>query len=360
MTIQKSPHPVQKLFIQGIFPIGGIALLALLVVRLHTSTTASEDTSREQPSQGDQGAITVPLVSQPLKDHKPSSQPAPTNKAQENSSHRPPQSSNPPEQRVQQTQTGLPVPLKAVDLPKKPPSVNLRVAIATNSDSLVVGASTSAAVLDSQGHLLGKMSANQAHMSQVDQGVIRFGEWQAATALWIQPAGGGAVYVGDRWYRGQVQLVLQGEQLLAVNHVDLDQYLYSVVGGEMPAYWPLEALKAQAIAARSYALVHTLRPAHAFYDLGSTTRWQQYEGIRAEANTTQAAVNATKGLLLSYQGGLVESMYAATDEIVAKVFGGSGMSQTGAYQLAMQGYNHLHILGAYYPGSGLSQLRETR
>jgi len=351
---------VQKLLIQRIFPVGGIALLALLVVRLNTSTTANKDISQEQPSQRDRGAIGVPLVSQPLQDQKPSSQPSTTNKIQEGSSRRPSQSSTQPEQRVLQPQTRLPVPLKAVDPPKKPPSVNLRVAIATNADSLVVGTSTSAAVLDSQGHLLGQIAASQAQVSQADQAIIRLGEWQAPTAVWIQPTGGGAVYVGDRWYRGQVQLVLQGEKLLAVNHVDLDQYLYSVVGGEMPAYWPLEALKAQAIAARSYALVHILRPAHAFYDLGATTRWQQYEGIRTEANTTQAAVKQTKGLLLSYQGGLVESMYAATDEIITKVFGGSGMSQTGAYRLATQGYNYLHILGAYYPGAGLSQLRETR
>ncbi|HEY9847247.1 MAG TPA: SpoIID/LytB domain-containing protein, partial [Candidatus Caenarcaniphilales bacterium] len=131
----------------------------------------------------------------------------------------------------------------------------------------------------------------------------------------------------------------------------LESYLYSVVGGEMPAYWPLEALKAQAIAARSYALVHLLRPAHALYDLGATTRWQQYEGIQAEANTTQAAVNQTRGLLLSDQGGVVESMYAASEAIVTEVFGGRGMSQTGAHKLAMQGYDYLHILGAYYPGT---------
>lgn len=359
MTIQKIPRTaLRKLFTQRIVPIGGIALLAFLLIRLNAPTTSRQET-RQQPEQ-QQGTLRVPLVSQPLQNQKPSSQPSVNRKAQDKASHRPTNPDTQTKQTVLQPRPVAPIPLKAVDLPKKSPSVNLRVAIATNADSLVIGTSTSAVVLDSQGHLLGKIAASQAQVSQADEAVIRLGEWQAATAIWIQPTGGGAVYVGDRWYRGQVQLVRQDNKLLAVNHVDLDQYLYSVVGGEMPAYWPLEALKAQAIAARSYALVHILRPAHTFYDLGSTTRWQQYEGIRTEANTTQAAVNGTKGLLLSYQGGLVESMYAATDEIVTKVFGGSGMSQTGAYKLATQGYNYLHILGAYYPGAGLSHLRETR
>ena len=66
----------------------------------------------------------------------------------------------------------------------------------------------------------------------------------------------GAVFVGDRWYKGKLLLVVQGNKLLAINYVNLEEYLLSVVGSEMNAAAPIEALKAQAVAARSYALVH--------------------------------------------------------------------------------------------------------
>jgi peptidoglycan hydrolase-like amidase len=162
--------------------------------------------------------------------------------------------------------------------------------------------------------------------------------------------------VGDRWYRGKVLIVTQGSGLLVVNYVNLEHYLYSVVGSEMHADAPLEALKAQAIAARSYALVHIIRPASDWFDLGNTQRWQVYKGTQSEYNTTQMAVNATAGQILSHSGGVVESLYAATDEIVSRAHGGRGMSQTGAYELARQGYDHVRILNRYYPEVGLARV----
>jgi peptidoglycan hydrolase-like amidase len=114
-----------------------------------------------------------------------------------------------------------------------------------------------------------------------------------------------------------------------------------------------EALKAQAVAARSYALVHMIRPASKWYHLGATQRWQVYKGITTEYNSTINAVRSTKGQILSYKGGIVESLYAATDDIVMNVHQGRGMSQTGAYQLADSGYSYQQILANYYPGVSL-------
>jgi peptidoglycan hydrolase-like amidase len=185
---------------------------------------------------------------------------------------------------------------------------------------------------------------------------LTVGNWQLPPAVWVQPGNGGFVYVGDRWYRGRVLLVSQGSSLLAVNYVDFEHYLYSVVGSEMHANAPAEALKAQAIAARSYALVHMIRPASSWYHLGNTQRWQVYKGLSSEYNTGQQAVDATAGQILSYQGGVVESLYAATDEIVSRAHGGRGMSQTGAYELAKQGNDYQAILSYYYPGVGLARL----
>ena len=234
------------------------------------------------------------------------------------------------------------------------PSIDIRVAIATGEKSLVVGTSTGSELRDTRGKVLGKLPANEAANVVPNGASLRVGKWETPGGVWVKPTKGGLVFVGDRWYRGNVLLVSQGNTLLAVNYVDLESYIASVVGCEVSPSWPMDALKAQAIAARSYALVHYLRPANSLYDLGNTQRWQVYRGVNSEWNTTRYAAEETKGVFLSYKGGVVESMYAANDEIVSKAHGGRGMSQNGALSMAQQGYNYQQILGKYYPGASLA------
>ena len=236
------------------------------------------------------------------------------------------------------------------------PLLKMRVAIVNGKSSLVVGSSTASEVADARGKVLGRLAANEGTNVQPDGQNIRLGKWKTQAAVWLKPAKGGLVFVGDRWYRGDILLVSQGNSLLAVNYVDLESYIASVVGSEVSPSWPMDALKAQAIAARSYALVHYIRPANSLYDLGNTERWQVYKGINSEWNTTRLAVQETHGVFLSYKGGVVESMYAASDDIVKNVFGGKGMSQNGALSLAKQGYNYKQILARYYPSTSLAWL----
>lgn len=237
------------------------------------------------------------------------------------------------------------------------PALEIRVAIALDVPSLVIGSSTSAQINDTNGKLLRELPAAQSFQAQPNGSALVLKDWQLPPVVWIQPKKGGYVYVGDNWYRGRVLLVSQGSSLIAVNYVDLEKYLYSVVGSEMHPNAPLESLKAQAIAARSYAVVHLLRPANAWYNLGANERWQAYKGLGREYNTTHKAVDETAGQILSYQGEIFESLYAASDEIVIKAHGGVGMSQTGAYKLATQGYDYRQILGAYYAGTELTKLK---
>ncbi|MGL5921402.1 SpoIID/LytB domain-containing protein [Chroococcidiopsis sp.] len=237
------------------------------------------------------------------------------------------------------------------------PNLEIRVAIAQDADSLIVGSSTPAQVVETNGKVLRQLPNGQAFTAQPsDSDRITIGNAQLPNTVWIYPQKGGAIYVGDRWYRGKLLLVARQQKLLAVNYVDLEHYLASVVGSEMHASAPTEALKAQAVAARSYALVHMVRPANSWFNLGNTQRWQVYKGMNSEYNTTQKAVKDTAGQIISYQGGVVESLYAATDEIVQKAHGGKGMSQTGAYRLAAQGYNYLQILAHYYPKTATARL----
>ena len=234
-------------------------------------------------------------------------------------------------------------------------ALEMRVAIAKDKPSLAIGSSTPAQIVDANG-LAYDIPAQTTYNTQPNQSGIRFDDWNMAHAIWIQPSKGGYVYVGDRWYRGRLLLIQKGDQLLAVNYVLLRDYLFSVVGSEMYLDWPIESLRAQAVAARSYALAHHVRPARSEYDLDNTQRFQAYKGVAREANTTHVAVQSTSGEFISYQGGIVESLYAASDQIVIEAHGGRGMSQRGAMELAKQGYNYQQILGTYYPGTGLARL----
>ena len=239
------------------------------------------------------------------------------------------------------------------------PSITIRVEVAQNISSIAIASSTNANIIDGNGQQLEPLSPSESFQVSASNSTILFQEVQTPSALWIEPSKGGAVFVGNNWYRGKLLLIAQGNQLLAINYVDLEEYLLSVVGSEMSAAAPMEALKAQAVAARSYALVHTFRPASQWYDLSNDERNQVYQGLSTEYNTTHQAVAETAGEILTYKGGVVESLYGATQAIVDKAHKGAGMSQTGAYAYANQRYNYRQILGAYYPGVAIARL-ETR
>ena len=170
---------------------------------------------------------------------------------------------------------------------------------------------------------------------------------------------GGRLMINDRIYGDDLHLINRGEGWMAVNELDLETYIASVVGGEMPAYWEMEALKAQAVAARSYAMAHLARPAASDYHLGDTTRWQVFAGDQSVSERTVRAARDTQGIILSYEGGIVESLYAANSTISAEAHGhlGASMSQTGAQKLASRGLKYNEILGNYYQGASLARLR---
>ena len=118
--------------------------------------------------------------------------------------------------------------------------------------------------------------------------------------------GSSPVRLGDRPYRGQLLVSVANGSLRAVNSVGLEGYLFGVVPSEMPNTWLPEALKVQAVAARSYALA--VRKTGSWFDLYSDTRSQVYLGIAHEKPSTTAAVQATAGQVVLY-GGRVATTY---------------------------------------------------
>ncbi|MEH2060887.1 MAG: SpoIID/LytB domain-containing protein [Nostoc sp.] len=191
-------------------------------------------------------------------------------------------------------------------------SVILRVAIERGVNQVKVGSSTTGIVKDSTGRTLGQLPAMSAYYAQAVPGGVALDKWQSGL-FWIEPTGKGFVYIGDRWYRGRTLVVPTDKGLTAVNWVDDQEYLYSVLGGEMDTSWPQEALKAQAIAARTYALYEREKQRNnPVYDLGNTPdRWQIYKGVISEAPSTYAAVDSTLGQVLTYKNRIILSVFHA-------------------------------------------------
>ena len=112
-------------------------------------------------------------------------------------------------------------------------------------------------------------------------------------------------------YRGTIQLRLGKGSVRVVNSVGLDDYLRGVVPAEMPSTWPVEALRAQAVAARSFA-ARRLHPSTGTFDLYDTTRSQVYRGVRAERDSTNAIIDAEPGAVLVSGGQVVNAFFHST------------------------------------------------
>lgn len=184
-------------------------------------------------------------------------------------------------------------------------AVQLRVAIKKQVPSLKIGSSTTAIVTDGTGKQLGQLNPMSSLPAQLKDNNITIANRVGAEELIIAPQDNGYVWIGDRWYRGTTRLIRQEDSITAINHVDLEQYLYSVVGAEAVSSWPIEALKAQAVAARSYALYKRNSESNGIYDVDTTIGTQVYKGLDTEYTTTHQAVNGTLGQIMTYNNQVI-------------------------------------------------------
>lgn len=229
--------------------------------------------------------------------------------------------------------------------------LEIRVALLKLPGNPGFGASGPWRLIDREGRLLQHGTAGEAPDPAALLG--------SRSEVWLETSPGQHLLSAGRAYEGRFRILRGADGVQVINHLPLELYVSSVVGGEMPPGWNREALRAQAVAARSYALAHMARPADGQWHLGDTTRWQNYEGLSTVTASTRDATESTSGLILSYQGGIVESLYAATQQIVEEAHGhlGASMSQTGAQELAQQGLRYNEILGRYYQGASLARLQ---
>jgi stage II sporulation protein D len=136
------------------------------------------------------------------------------------------------------------------------------------------------------------------------------GEGRAVSPLTVRPAKKAILSLDGDAYRGTFEISAQGGFLRVVNVVPLESYLQGVVPGEVPHAWPVEALKAQAVAARSYALASLVKGKP--FDLYADVRSQVYGGVASEKPATNKAVAATAGEIVLHGGKVATTFYFST------------------------------------------------
>ncbi|GFN33605.1 SpoIID/LytB domain-containing protein [Paenibacillus xylaniclasticus] len=130
--------------------------------------------------------------------------------------------------------------------------------------------------------------------------------------VWLSTDGSKGISLKERseqTYRGSFEASAYNGKLAIINELPFEQYLYSVVPSEMPASWPAEALKSQAVAARSYALYQGL--GFGIAHVNDTELSQVYKGIGAEKESTTSAVKATEGQVALYNGKPIEALFSS-------------------------------------------------
>lgn len=263
----------------------------------------------------------------------------------------------------------------------------IKIGLITGVERSYVGVSTAGQIINARTNkLLYTMAAMNAYELRAYKGSIAIkvkGQYFDLSTDYavIKPSGSGYISTKGKWYRGEFIVYNKGGELTIINHVDIEDYLRGVVPSEMPSSWCYEAHKAQAIAARSYALANLGKRASCGYDLKDTPEDQAYGGASAEAARTNQAVDETKGIVLIYNLKIIPAYYSASaggqtsssgevwtknlpylrsipsfDDNVKKNGHGVGMSQHGANNLAKNGYNAYQILQYFFNGTKFARI----
>ncbi len=136
---------------------------------------------------------------------------------------------------------------------------------------------------------------------------------QGIEKISIQPQNGQVINCGGTKYRGYILLEKEINGLMTVlNIVNTEDYVASVLGKEMSYSWPQEALKAQAVCARNFAICRGNSHKGYNFDVCATTHCQVYAGLAGEHENTRKATEETKGILATFEGKVVPLYFYAT------------------------------------------------
>ncbi len=193
------------------------------------------------------------------------------------------------------------------------PGMTLRVLLAEAKKSLTVASSAPFTVRDGAGATHSLAAGAYAFGASLVLQPVPAIEGSAGVTL-TGPLtflpGAAPLALGGKPYRGQLRAIATGKTLEAVNVVSLESYLYGVVPSEMPYIWSVDALEAQAVVARSYALA--TRKQTGDFDVYGDVRSQVYGGIAAEHFESNAAVDKTRRQVLLYNGKVATTFFFST------------------------------------------------
>ncbi|NPV00216.1 MAG: SpoIID/LytB domain-containing protein [Brevinematales bacterium] len=170
-----------------------------------------------------------------------------------------------------------------------------------------------------------EVAAGDIHVGYSPKGIELNGTLYPVMTLELMPSQ--YFLLDGNAYRGTVRITNTGASLWVMNIIDIESYLYGVVASEVPAEWNIEALKAQAVAARTYALYDIMqaRQSGQAFDVYADTRSQVYNGISAENKFAIAAVELTHGEVIEFDGKIIQAFFHACSggmtEDCAFVFG---------------------------------------
>ncbi len=198
-------------------------------------------------------------------------------------------------------------------------AIEMRIGLQQADEAISIGSSTTGTIRNGSGEALYQLPGLQGISVEADGAEVDLTSGgqtlSESNSFWLEPSENGFVWIKDKWYRGRVMVTVDEGELIAVNYVELEDYLYSVVGSEMPTSWPQAALQAQAVAARSYALYKRSRSTNPLFDLGGTTTHQVYKGIAQEHPNTLAAVDATENKVATYNGQVIEAIFHSSSGV---------------------------------------------
>jgi stage II sporulation protein D len=128
----------------------------------------------------------------------------------------------------------------------------------------------------------------------------------------LKPIGQATIYVNNRKFRGDIDIIrTEKTELLVINHLDIEDYVSGVLYHEVSHLWPMDALKAQAIASRTFAVYKTIESLNRDYDMTSDIYSQVYGGRTSERYKTSRAVRETKGKILIYKDRVLPAYFHA-------------------------------------------------
>jgi stage II sporulation protein D len=208
-----------------------------------------------------------------------------------------------------------------------------------------------------------RLDRNRSYAAHRSFGAVRLrssaGRTLAHCGTRLRAAGNGTIRIGGELFRGALEVVPTSSDagsLNAVNAVALDQYVKGVIPNESPPSWPMAALRAQAIAARSFAL--TGRVDGNGFDLYDDTRSQVYEGIASEAVRASRAADETKGEVVRYGGEVAQTFFSACSgghtESVQNVFFGPPIPYLVGVRDPYDHYCPLHTWTLRFSGAEIS------